>query len=129
MSTYAAAEFDIPSSVLIRVNGNDVAGTEACVTGDFAWIFYEGPDSPDGKIIEGVAAARAAVVARGRSLKNGIRFTESERFPSGDKIFSTYRAQGEFIDAGPFDVRAVDIYSFRDGKLARKDTYWKKITG
>jgi len=29
--------------------------------------------------------------------------------------------------AGPFDVRAIDIYRFRGGRLASKDTYWKKI--
>ena len=109
-------------------NGNDVAATAALVTEDFVWIFYEGPDSPDGRVWRGAAAACAAVVERSGQLKTPIRFTEAEQYPCGERIFTTYRAVGEFHATGPFDVRAVDIYTFRDGKLASKDTYWKKIT-
>lgn len=109
-------------------NGNDVAATAAMVTDDFVWVFYEGPDSPDGRILRGPAAACAAVVERSEQLKVPIRFIEVEQYHCGDRIFATYRAQGEFHATGPFDVRAVDIYTFRDGKLASKDTYWKKIS-
>ncbi len=108
-------------------NGNDVAATADLVTEDFVWIFYEGPDSPDGRVLHGPAAACAAVVERAGQLKSPIRFTESEQFPCGERIFTTYRAMGEFHATGPFDVRAVDIYTFRGDKLASKDTYWKKI--
>ncbi len=109
-------------------NGNDVAATAEMVTDDFVWVFYEGPDSPDGRILRGPAAACAAVVERSEQLKVPIRFIEVEQYDCGDRIFATYRAQGEFHATGPFDVRAVDIYTFRDGKLASKDTYWKKIS-
>ncbi len=108
-------------------NGNDVAATAELVTADFVWIFYEGPDSPDGRVLRGPAAACAAVVERSSQLKIPIRFTESKQYHCGERIFATYRAMGEFHGTGPFDVRAVDIYTFRDGKLASKDTYWKKI--
>jgi ketosteroid isomerase-like protein len=110
-------------------NGNDVAATSALVTDDFVWVFYEGPSSPDARILRGPAEACAAVVERSNQLKTPIRFTESKMYQCGDKIFTTYRAQGEFHSSGPFDVRAVDIYTFRGDKLASKDTYWKKITG
>ncbi len=110
-------------------NGNDVAATSELVTPDFVWIFYEGPNSPDGRILHGPAEACAAVVERAERLKVPITFTESEQYQCGDRVFTTYRAQGEFSDSGPFDVRAVDIYTFRGDKLASKDTYWKKITG
>ncbi len=109
-------------------NGNDVAATAELVTEDFVWVFYEGPDSPDGRILRGPAAACAAVVERSEQLTVPIRFTEVEQYHSGERIFATYRAQGELHATGPFDVRAVDIYTFRDGKLASKDTYWKKIS-
>ncbi|GIS87382.1 MAG: hypothetical protein CM1200mP18_00920 [Gammaproteobacteria bacterium] len=70
-------------------------------------------------------------VRRGRarqSPKITDFFNESNEFPSGDKIFTTYRVSGEFFDTGPFDVRAIDIYSFRGDKICSKDTYWKIIT-
>jgi ketosteroid isomerase-like protein len=110
-------------------NSNDVATTAELVTEDFVWVFYEGPDSPDARILRGPAEACAAVVERSNQLEVPIRFTESERYQCGDKIFITYRAQGAFHSTGPFDVRAVDVCTFRGDRLASKDTYWKKITG
>ena len=69
------------------------------------------------------------MVERANRLKTPIVFSESTEYASDDKIFTTYRARGEFIDTGPFDVRAIDIYSFRSDKVCSKDTYWKIITG
>ena len=109
-------------------NGNDVATTTELVTADFVWIFYEGPNAPDGRVLHGPAEACAAVVERAAQLKVPIQFSASEQYHCGDRIFTTYRAQGEFHTSGAFDVRAVDIYTFRGDKLASKDTYWKKIT-
>ena len=60
-------------------------------------------------------------------MSEPIKFSESEEFQSGEKVIVTYRASGVFKERGPFDVRAVDIYTFRDGLLAEKDTYWKII--
>jgi len=108
-------------------NGNDVTGTEACVTDDFVWVFYEGPDAPDGCILRGAAAGCRAVVERAEQLSEPIEFSESVHYQCGDTVFVTYRARGAFHATGPFDVRAIDIYRFRDGRLASKDTYWKKI--
>ena len=111
------------------LNSNDVVTGNAFVTDDFIWIYYEGPDRPAGRIIRGFKAACEAVVERANRLKTPIVFSESNEYASDDKIFTTYRVSGEFIDTGPFDVRAIDIYSFRIDKVCSKDTYWKIITG
>lgn len=111
----------------IAFNSNDQAATKELVTDNFRWIFYEGSESPDARIIEGVPAACEAVIERAAQLSQPIVFSERERYQSGDRVFITYRAQGAFKDSGPFDVRAVDIMTFRDEKLASKDTYWKKV--
>ncbi len=110
-------------------NSNDIMATAELVTEGFVWAFYAGPNSPDARILRGPAEACAAVVERSNQLKVPIRFIESEQHQCGDMIFSTYRALGEFHSTGPFDVRAVDIYTLRGDRLASKDTYWKKITG
>jgi ketosteroid isomerase-like protein len=112
----------------LAFNSDDQAATQKLVTDDFSWMFYEGPEAPHGRILHGVAAACAAVVERAAQLAEPIRFSESERFQSGERVVITYRAQGTFRVSGPFDVRAVDIMTFRNGKLANKDTYWKRIT-
>ena len=109
-------------------NSNDVASTETLMTAEFVRIFYEGPDSLDDCILRGATAACAAVVDRSEQLKVLIHFTESQQYRYGKRTFTTYLAQGEFHTTGPFDVRAVDIYTFQGSKLASKDTYWKNIT-
>ena len=111
------------------LNSNDVTTGSAFVTDDFVWIYYEGPDHPEGRIIRGFKAACEAVVERANRLKTPIVFSESNEYSSSDKIFSTYRVSGEFSDTGPFDVRAIDIYSIHSDKVSSKDTYWKIITG
>ena len=52
-------------------NGNDVAATAALVTEDFVWIFYEGPDSPDGRVLRGAAAACAATPTAAKPVSEG----------------------------------------------------------
>ena len=111
------------------LNTNDIALGSTIVTDNFIWIYYEGPNRPEGRIIRGFNAACKAVAERANRLNSPIVFSESSEFPNGDKIFTTYRVSGEFIDTGPFDVRAIDIYSFRGDRICSKDTYWKIITG
>ena len=110
------------------LNTDDVALGSTFVTDDFVWIYYEGPNHPEGRIIRGFKAACEAVIERANRLKSPIVFSEPNEFPSGKNIFTTYRVSGEFFDTGPFDVRAIDIYSFRGDRIYSKDTYWKIIT-
>ena len=116
------------AAFLKAFNGNDVASTEAVATADFVRIFCKGPLSLGGRVPRGVTAACAAVVEPSEQLKVLIHFTESQQYQCGNRTFTTYRAQNEFRNVRPFAMRAVDIYTFQDGKLAPKDSYWKKIT-
>jgi ketosteroid isomerase-like protein len=128
MTAIDADKVSLLDAFSVAFNSNDQTTTQELVTDDFSWMFYEGPEAPNGRILHGVAAACAAVVERAAQLAEPIRFSESERFQSGERVVITYRAQGTFRASGPFDVRAVDIMTFSNGKLATKDTYWKMIT-
>ena len=118
---------DLLSRFSQAFNSNVRETTRSCVTEDFEWIYYEGPDRPNGNVLQGVDQACDAVAARAARLSTPIEFSDSEEFPCGDRLFVTYRATGAFHDSGPFDVRAIDIYTFRGERLRRKDTYWKII--
>ena len=109
------------------LNSNDVDTGMTIVTDDFFWSYYEGPDKPDGRIIRGFEAACQVVIERNERLKVPIVWSESNEYFCIDKVFATSRAKGEFTDTGPFDVRVIDIFSFRSNKLCSKDTYWKII--
>lgn len=107
-------------------NRGDIDGILACVTDDFEWRLAAGPDAPDGKVVRGKEAVRAALEDRDREIAE-MRFSETEVTVSGDRIFGTFRATGRTRDGRAIDRRGLDIYRVRDGKIALKDSYWKQV--
>tara|TARA_Y100001934_G_scaffold264571_1_gene341709 strand:- start:785 stop:1174 length:390 start_codon:yes stop_codon:yes gene_type:complete len=112
----------------LALNSYDVAAGKKVVTEDFVWRYYEGPDAPDGRVLRGFEAACQIVAERAKRLEEPIEWKESDEYFCGDKVLCTSRATGCFRDTGAFDVRVVDIFSFRNNRICSKDTYWKIIT-
>ncbi len=109
-------------------NAGDVEAVLECVTDDFEWILATGPDAPYGKIVRGRDAVAATLAERARDIPE-LRFSETEVMYAGDRVIGTYRATGRYADGRPIDARGCDVYVIRDGKIARKDSYWKQISG
>jgi len=107
-------------------NRGDIEGILACVTDDFEWRLAEGPDAPDGKVVRGKEAVRAALEERDRAIAE-MRFSETAVTIAGDTVFGTFRAVGKTRDGRNIDRRGVDIYRIRDGRIALKDSYWKQV--
>jgi ketosteroid isomerase-like protein len=107
-------------------NRGDIDGILACVTDDFEWRLAEGPDAPDGKVVRGKEAVRAALEDRDRAIAE-MRFSETQLTVAGDTVFGSFRAVGKTRDGKPIDRRGLDIYRIRDGKIALKDSYWKRV--
>jgi ketosteroid isomerase-like protein len=108
-------------------NKGDVVAILECVTDDFEWRLAAGPDAPDGRIVSGKSAVRDALAERDEFTES-MRFSETSVHIAGETIFGCFRATGELADGTKIDKRGVDIYQFRDGKIAVKDSYWKHIT-
>lgn len=109
-------------------NAGDVEAVLECVTDDFEWILATGPDAPHGKTVRGRDAVAATLAERARDIPE-LRFSETEVMYAGDRVIGTYRATGRYADGRPIDARGCDVYVIRDGKIARKDSYWKQISG
>ena len=107
-------------------NKGDIEGILECVTEDFQWRLAGGPDAPDGKVVSGKDAVRAALQERDLTTKE-IKFSETSIHFTEEKVFGCFRATGELNDGTVVDQRGIDIYTFRDGKIAVKDSYWKHI--
>ena len=126
-------DINVPKQVTLQkfgqaLNSYDLAAGSEVVTEDFVWSYYEGPDPPDGRLLHGFEAACLAVAERTGRLEAPIEWKESEEHFCGDKVLCTSRATGCFRDTGPFDVRLIDVFSFRGDRICSKDTYWKIIT-
>jgi ketosteroid isomerase-like protein len=107
-------------------NKGDADGILAQVTDNFEWRMHEGPDAPEGAVIKGLEATRKALAERAEAIET-MRFSETEVLFGDDHIVGRFRATGRYTSGEEIDVRGIDIYSFRDGKISVKDSYWKAI--
>ena len=87
---------------------------------------FESPRGPDpwGTRFVGTAAIREAFAARFAGIPD-VRYGDDEHFVDGDRGASEWRLSGTTVDGEPIEVRGCDLWTIRDGKIARKDSYWK----
>ncbi|NKB56642.1 MAG: DUF4440 domain-containing protein [Alphaproteobacteria bacterium] len=126
MSAVPADVMDLMKRFGRAFNKADVEEILECVTDDFEWRLAVGPDAPDGKIVKGREAVRQALADRDASIAK-IHFSDTNVAMAGDRVLCTFRVTGSYTGGAPLDVRAVDIYTMRDGLFATKDSYWKRI--
>ena len=87
-----------------------VAGSERCGTR------YEGRD----RVREAFARIFAAVP--------DVRFDDIRHFVTGDRGVSEWTFTGTTADGKKLEVNGCDLFTFRDGKIAVKSSYFKTPT-
>jgi ketosteroid isomerase-like protein len=87
---------------------------------------FEGPKGPEayGRRFVGIDAVRAAFAGRFASIPN-VRYQEDEHFVDGDRAASEWTLRGTTIDGERLEIRGCDLWTFRDGKVVKKDSFWK----
>jgi ketosteroid isomerase-like protein len=87
---------------------------------------FDSPRGPDrhGTRFEGAAAVREAFAARFAGIPD-VRYREDEHFVDGDRGASEWTLSGTTTDGQRIEVRGCDLWVMRDGKIARKDSFWK----
>jgi steroid delta-isomerase-like uncharacterized protein len=56
-----------------------------------------------------------------------VRYDEDRHFVSGERGVSEWRLRGTTVEGDVIDVRGCDLWEFRDGRIVRKDSYWKLV--
>lgn len=116
-----AASLDLIRRAEAAVNARDLDGFMALMTDDVVW---DTTTPPDGERLEGYAAVRAAGEGFLASSPNA-RFENEEVVTLGDRGFSRWKYSWVDQDGKPGHVRGVDLYRFRDGKIAEMLCYVK----
>ena len=98
----------------------DVDAVMTCLAPRFEWHL------PDGTVVRGVKAARAALAAR-FNAPNGPRFSHSKFSHFGDTVIQTYRVSFSGADGKNRQTRGLDVYTIANGLIARKDAFWKRV--
>jgi len=117
---------DVPflESFCAAFNRHDLDAVMAHMTEDCVFTRSSGPDA-DGQRCEGQAATRAGFESVMSVIRN-IHFEPLDNWVCGDRGVSEWTLTGDLADGSRFEARGVDVFHFRDGKIAVKDSYVKR---
>jgi ketosteroid isomerase-like protein len=104
----------------------DVEAIYRTVTPDFVWRLPIGPDAPGGREIASREQLAAYFDERER-MYDGMRFNDVVYHHAPDATFMTFRVVATRKDGTAVDALGMERYLFRDGRIALKDAYWKRI--
>jgi ketosteroid isomerase-like protein len=87
---------------------------------------FESPrgTEPWGTRFVGVAAIREAFAGRFAGIPD-VRYGDDAHFVDGDRGASEWTLSGTTTDGQAIEVRGCDLWTFRDGKVVKKDSFWK----
>ena len=111
----------------------------AAVTDDFEWHLHwfddgvgdgavgDGADGdrPTGRVLRGLDEVMAEIERR-RDSWTELRYDDVEERYTDDLVVQTFVVSGVDGTGRRFHNAAVDLYPMRDGRIARKQTYWKQ---
>ena len=100
----------------------------AVTTEDFEWHQHAADDTtqqPEGRILRGVDALLSEIEWR-KAHWQEVRYENLEERSAGDLLVQTFVISGK-QDGEAFHAKAVDLYPVVEGRISRKDTYWKYL--
>ncbi len=107
-------------------NANDIDAVMQHFASDAVFDHAAGPDA-HGTRFEGADTIRAVFAALFERVTS-VRWETLDCRIVGDKAFCEYRRTATHPDGKQEDFLSVDILTYRDGLIVRKDTYYKQRT-
>lgn len=106
-------------------NAHDIDAVMEFFAEDCSLDLPRGPH-PHGSRFVGGDEVRGGIMSRFESTPD-VRYDELENFASGSTGMSKWLLTGTVASGETVRVRGCDFYTFRDGKVTRKDSYWKIV--
>jgi ketosteroid isomerase-like protein len=90
---------------------------------------FESPrgSQPWGTRYEGKAAVREAFAGRFSGIPD-VRYQQDDHFVDSDRGASEWTLSGTTTNGERIEVRGCDLWTFRNGPVVIKDSYWKMRT-
>ncbi len=105
-------------------NRHDVEGVLRHFTADAAWLLSRGAP-PDGERVVGTEALRAMLRRRFRTIPDMVWEIRSH-WVGGARGCSEWRVTGTETNGNRLDWLGCDLWELDgDGRIVKKDTYWK----
>jgi steroid delta-isomerase-like uncharacterized protein len=110
-------------------NRHDLDAIMTFFTDDCSFDFPKGP-SPYGQRFVGKEAVREGLASRFKGIPD-VHYGDDRHFVSvsGDRGVSEWLLTGTTTSGEHVEVRGCDLFEFslKDGKIRRKDSYWKIV--
>lgn len=114
-------------AVLAAFNRHDLDAIMAYFADD---AVFETPRGPDvwGTRYVGAEAVRAGLAKRFEGIPD-VHYADDDHFVSADggRGVSEWTLTGTTTDGQRIAVRGCDLWPFADGRIVRKDSYWKRV--
>jgi len=106
-------------------NAHDIDKIMTYFESDCSLDMPRGPE-PHGSRYTGLENVRRGLLTRFKSTPD-VHYGELEHFVDGNTGISKWLLTGTAPGGEKIEVRGCDFYAFRDGKIIRKDSYWKIV--
>jgi ketosteroid isomerase-like protein len=123
MEATMEASLDVLKAVLDAFNAHDLDRIMTYFSPGCVLEMPRGPD-PWGRRYVGLAAVKDGLRTRFAGIPD-VRYEDDTHLVAGNIGVSQWTLRGTSIDGEPIEVRGCDFYTFGDGKIVKKDSYWK----
>ena len=123
----SSADADTPPlhALLAAFNAHDVDAIMSFFTDDCVFDTPRGP-APGGQRLVGKQEVRKGFQARFDGIPD-IEYGDARHWACGDRGVSEWTIRGTTATGEPIAVRGCDLFEFTDGKISRKDSFWKIV--
>jgi ketosteroid isomerase-like protein len=116
---------ELMRAISAAFNSRDVDRIVAFFTEDAVFFLARGPE-PVGRTLRGKEAIRKALADRFKQIPD-MRWENEEYVLAGERAVSVWTVRGKGSDGEDLNYEGCDLYTFRDGKILRKNTFWKIV--
>jgi len=106
-------------------NAHDVDAVMSFFAHDCVMEMPRGP-GPGGQRLVGKRQVRAGIQARFDGIPD-IHYGDDRHWTCGERGVSEWTIRGTHLSGDAIEVRGCDLFEFTDGKISRKDSFWKIV--
>jgi ketosteroid isomerase-like protein len=108
-------------------NAHDVEAVLSFFADDCVMEMPRGP-GPGGRRLVGKEQVREGIQSRFDGIPD-VRYTDDRHWVCGDRGVSQWTIRGTQRTGERIEVRGCDLLEFADGRITRKDSFWKIVDG
>jgi steroid delta-isomerase-like uncharacterized protein len=105
-------------------NARDLDAIMSFFADDCVLDMPRGPAPGGGRRMVGKAQVREGLRSRLDGIPD-LHYGDDRHWVCGDRGVSEWTLRGTQSSGEPIEVRGCDLFEFADGKISRKDSYWK----